>query len=524
MIDNGQFYNHTIGSVLKVTGNSSVELRQGSSIHNVSGLIGAGIMADTAAVTLIRSSIEHCSTEDSGGAIAAQGAARINITDSWLARNHAMQDGGAIVLRDSSSLRASYSSAVSNNAKGGWGGAAMLNQMASINSSNCRWVNNSAGQEGGLLSAFTDRSEDRPISALFINDTVIGNNATNSGGAINARRTAAIILQDTEFADNWAGKVGGALSVMGSCRVQMTNCTIRDNTAGDVAGGLGLWDSAEMSIEQCNITHNRAKYGGGGIGVFGSGVLNVTGSILAQNLGSQGGALRIWDSASSLVVHSQIHFNIAVDSGGGIWLDGRALVTLQHSNITHNRAGSGASGDGDTDCGGGLHIKGTSKAALVAVVVAHNAAGSGGGICLKSADAKQDQPDNAEVKFQNHSQLLSNVILDPGGSGADIQADPAALLIMPADGCNLMPNSTSVSWIPSCIRGYTLDAGQGRCRACAAPTYLLDGGGFGVPCMECKAAAECHGGAVIAAKDGFWHTDGSQGGSVATCKADDFLR
>jgi CSLREA domain-containing protein len=214
------------------------------------------------------------------------------------------------------------------------------------------------------------------LGNLTINNSVVSSNdaaSGNGGGIYNNGSGAILSVNNSEVSGN-SGNGAGIYNFNGTANI--SDSLIRNNSGVNGAGVLNV--SGGLFITRSTITNNTAA-GNRGIG---GGIFNSNGNVVADNV--------------------SITYNLANDSGGGIYNDG-GLVTIGSSLIDNNSLSStGSDGAGiftrnatvnltavtisnNTACdscrGGGLSTwQNTSSVNLVDVTVRSNKAGFGGGL------------------------------------------------------------------------------------------------------------------------------------------------
>jgi hypothetical protein len=141
--------------------------------------------------------------------------------------------------------------------------------------------------------------------------------------------------------------------------IDVNSATITDsnfsNNYATIGGGL-YWDEADdFMLTNSNITGNSAFKGGGiyGGGIYGidSGPTTITGCIITGNQavypGGEGGGVYL-STLPALITDSEIRYNYADYSGGGLYLSGDVSVSetkiLKNCLITNNLAGRDGGG------------------------------------------------------------------------------------------------------------------------------------------------------------------------------------
>lgn len=144
-------------------------------------------------------------------------------------------------------------------------GAAIDSRGSTIYIDNCRFINNSAGYNGGAIS----NAREGYVSGYMVltNSIFIGNKCVHDGGAVSTYLSESII-KNCQFYNNTAGRDGGAIRVKFSDYHLLDNCTFMYNRAegGNGWGGaIYTWTDVDSYITNCYIVNNWADEAGGGI-------------------------------------------------------------------------------------------------------------------------------------------------------------------------------------------------------------------------------------------------------------------
>ncbi len=250
------------------------------------------------------------------------------------------------------------------------------------------------------------------INAQFENNHAIQVEQDGGGGAIYAIGMNEVLISHTDFTNN-SGSNGGAFYSLGSDVVRITDSVFDANLAtgnsgnpgnGGNAGAIGV-DGAERSINICRtqIINNEAN--AFGVGFFSvmydqnsfTGFTDVTfeNNLNAQDFGLAGGAyiqggpfmidrssfienqargaggLFFGPNANGEMVNSTVYGNVATNTlGGGMSIDGSAVVTLRHVTIVDNHAPC------DVCFAGGISIGGSNQTTMYNSILANNTGGN----------------------------------------------------------------------------------------------------------------------------------------------------
>ena len=308
-------------------------------------------------------------------------------------------NGGAIIW--TGALGDVDHSNFTNNTAAVLGGAVYLQGSTSgpcINTTfdSCRFINNTAGSNGGAIDWKFGAENGKVLNSVFINNTasrsggaihwsghygIISNsNFTNNraigtcstviggfagggdGGAVLWVGSHGIIKDNCIFTDNFAKYRGGAIFLHGNSTENCTNttvthCTFKDNVAG-LNGGAVDWQhgSHDGVLTYSTFTNNTAWRSGGAVYWYGiNGTIkycdftdnhaignktkhdNETIANYTTN-GGNGGAV-IWTGSEGEVDHCNFTRNTAARLGGAVYLQQNSNVNFYNSHFTSNNAG-----------------------------------------------------------------------------------------------------------------------------------------------------------------------------------------
>jgi predicted outer membrane repeat protein len=309
-----------VGGKLTVTNS----LFTGNSVQfnfNFGGTVAMGALGE---LTIGNCTFTSNFAEGSGGAIRAEDAAKVQITNSVFSGNQVLNQnfvGGAMFIGGATVVDISGSQFVGNeqtNGGGGSGGGIAINGSPTIT----------------------------------INKTLFDANKSNGGDGggfwANAAATATIVMNDCTFTDNEALFDGGAVRIGGNSTLTVNRTTIADNKAGESGAGIAMEAGGSLTVNASTLSGNIANLSGGGI----------------YSNGGTGAAL--------VVSNSTLSGNEAQFDGGAIMVNSfgaAATVTIRNSTVAFNKANFGVTG------GGGIALQGNLGAVtLSSTIVAENTA------------------------------------------------------------------------------------------------------------------------------------------------------
>lgn len=190
---------------------------------------------------------------------------------------------------------------------------------------NCHFIGNRAFSGGGAYAGQTTN---------FVRCSFSGNEATNTGGAMNLARGATIVA-NCDFSGNHAGQAGGAIVVSNASPI-LTNCLLSGNdTDGD---GGAVYNQGSLQTINCLIVGNTARRGGAWFETGRSCV--IVQCTLSGNAAGKGGA--IYGDYRVDLRNSIIWENSATDAGQSVL--GASFAGSYSPSVSHCLiAGSGGS-------------------------------------------------------------------------------------------------------------------------------------------------------------------------------------
>ena len=237
-------------------------------------------------------------TTGNGGAIENHGT--LEIRGGTFAANTA-QNGGAVF---SDGNMTTYGGIFTGNTAT-WDGGAIKNNNV-LNMYDGVISNNKASYGGALHSGISSTNEDRKYCYLQ-NVQVLGNNATNNGGAICSHWEALAI--GCTFTDNSAGSDGGAIYYDAGVRHLTVECSTLEENKAKNGGAICINSSVEANrIADSTIKNNVASENGGGV----------------QSL------------HDTEFISTEITGNIAGKNGGGIYVGNDTITIYDGLVVTGN--------------------------------------------------------------------------------------------------------------------------------------------------------------------------------------------
>lgn len=350
---------------------------------------------------------------------------------------------------------------------------------------------NQAITNGSLANGYGGGIHAFDTTLTFTGTTIAGNAASRNGAGVYAMRSQVHAASGTRFALNTAGNTGGAIESVGTSgdrglvtlagtfeqngaddggaisnlehsTVECSGCVFTGNHADGTAGGGGgaIFNfDGEVIISGCSFTGNRSRNEGGGAienaGTNFGGVMSISASTFDSNIAFNpapvgggnpglGGALLLIDGSTTTISASSFSGNTAGQSGGAIYIDQDATVSILGGTIVDNVAQS--------NFGGAILNEGNTR--IEGVVIARNTAvGFGGGI--SSASSPSGERSRVATLYIRASEIVENRGGDAGGlgnfNGATLTIDDSLIALNET-------TKTSLAF----GGGLLMDSGQGR--------------------------------------------------------------
>lgn len=124
--------------------------------------------------------------------------------------------------------------------EGLWGGAITCGVAATLSIEDCRFVNNSAREDGGAI--FLRRAQESRI----VRCSFEGNRARRAGGALDVGNGSDVLVDRCVFSNNEA-KVGGGVYLNSTAALELRSCTFVNNRATVSPGGAALFVTGAVS-------------------------------------------------------------------------------------------------------------------------------------------------------------------------------------------------------------------------------------------------------------------------------------
>jgi hypothetical protein len=310
--------------------------------------------------------------EGRGGCVYERGNAVAIVRNSVIVGGEKQPDvkGGGFCLADNATLLVSSCTLSRLHAARGAGIYAI--DTSSVHARDVRLYDTTAVDYGGGLFATTHGR------ITWFGGSFMRTHAHRSAGAIDAA-DGSIIVTGTRFEDCSAGDGGGCVFFEYKANASLTDCLMRGCTADGGGGGGAVYvtNTASVRLESCNITHSRSvQSGGGALGIFEKASVQMYNCRLEQNQAvTVGGAIVVQDNSQLTAANCMVLNNSCADRGGGLGLIHNVSAQLIQCLISGCSAGKG----------GGMSLEGQAVVNLDHTQITRNTAESyGGGVTLSS--------------------------------------------------------------------------------------------------------------------------------------------
>lgn len=368
--------------------NTTASLTGASFVNNTASDRGGGFFSSSSTVVTganLQFSANHAS---SGGALAAGSYSSASLASCSFSANSVSAAGGALLGSGAAAVTV-QNGIFSSNVAAGFaprGGAASLENVASVTLSACTFANNAvtevvsatAAVVGMLQQLVFAGSQDagaiflgnsplvdggQPTAASISNTTFQSNSAPGAGGALMvlAQNNLTLAVSSCVFSSNTAGSTGGAMTLSGAVVAAMTSCTYASNAAGTDGGAVALLDGCVTTSSSNAYSSNAALAGHGGAmllqGTAGAST-SLSGDTLSGNAALFGGAIALSGAAHSLTAASPATvFNGNTATYGSVFSLAAAAqpisgqLSLTNAAMSNNTASAGAAFFSDVNVG-----------------------------------------------------------------------------------------------------------------------------------------------------------------------------
>ena len=265
----------------------------------------------------------------SGGAIAAIGPVKLDISECIFNDNEASDDGGAMYIWKG---RVSINKTVFDyNYVDGHGGAIYLE-----------------GSEFSIINVIKNITKSDGMQNL-IHGEGVGSmplmkqsqfHYTTLNNGVFKNLDALMVIASSQFISNYADFEGGAIYAS-NCAVDITWSDFEDNSIYEEWGGAFSGVGVIITVSESEFSNNVAEaMGDGGAFYTLSSIFIINRSQFRANKGYRGGVLSCWGNTTVVINMSVFHGNVGED-GGAIFLS-TGVLSIHWSEFAYNNASNDA--------------------------------------------------------------------------------------------------------------------------------------------------------------------------------------
>ena len=330
---------------------------------------GAVIYLQASNATIKESVYDANEAKIRGGVIYGCDCSTIEIYFDTFCRNKARNDGGVVALLGRSAADIERSTFIANRANSN--GGTIFTQESLVDISNCTF-NFSSAVSGGIMYA--------TYGTLKIsNSSFYYNNASGSGGVVEANAVKSLEVFWSNFVFSTAHKYGGALHLLEYSNATISYSLFEENKANMYGGAISAYSMSTAVIINCTFDRNDAENGG---------ALAAQASSICIDRGDVNDETIIHDNRASF--------------GSGIYLAQSSLNFSMKTNFSHNQASL---------LGGGIHAVNSSIFIDSKVEFKNNQAKSGGGVSLANSILYDKTNHTTTINFiSNHAAVYGGAI------------------------------------------------------------------------------------------------------------------
>ena len=258
----------------------------------------------------------------------------VDLSGSSFTNNTTTGSAGAIWVRFGADVTIGAGGALSGNAAGVSGGAALIDAGGVLTVDDSTFTNNTAPGDGG---AIYNNGGALALGALTI---ATGNSAGEQGGAVYLKGGGSVDLDTAEVSSNTSAADGGAIYVEGGCTLTIADSDLDGNTTTGSGGSVHSY--GDVVISGAFFTSNMATSQGGALYLAAGGSLDVSDTTFDSNQatdsGSDSGAIHL--RADATIDTCTFTDNYAADDGGVMYVQNGATVDITDSDFDGNSASS----------------------------------------------------------------------------------------------------------------------------------------------------------------------------------------
>ncbi|MBX2800228.1 MAG: OmpA family protein [Myxococcales bacterium] len=349
-------FTHGVGAYLENGGRLVVdggEIARGAAASRHLGYDGGAIFLDATSSVELRDVSLLDNVARAGGAIHTEGG-RVELEDVDFEGNVASTRGGAIAAASSAEVSCSACTFLDNEAADG--GAVSLIGSSTLTDDDSSFTANVASDDGGAVHA------DGSGAVVLRGTTLLGNQADDSGGGLHAASVPdGITVSNSLFDGNVANDGdGGALWIGTDTALTVAASTLERNEAPEGKGGgisvLAVVSPRDLLLQQVRLEGNVAGRDGGGLFVQGEAVVQLIDGWVAGNQADAGAGVMVDGTQGLSAVRTTFHGNVAAEHGGGVYEVGSlASSSYRSCSLVENEA----------SYGGGIALSSAAEADIV---------------------------------------------------------------------------------------------------------------------------------------------------------------
>lgn len=281
-------------------------------------------------VRVTDNTVEGIAATDTGGGVFVSGADMSIMGNTQIDDNSACHGGGIMVNNGSiHTVNIIETEITENTARCDIGGGILIASQATVDISQTFIHRNHAVRGAGYAQSSSTTS--------IISDTVVDSNVIDSDGTGPAGLEiyGTAYLSDIYITNNNAPNGIGGIRLNSGSTFTMTDSVIFNNH-GFFAGGLYVEDNPSAILQRVEITLNTST-NGGGISVVNSGNLDLENATLAGNTASQsGGGLYLHTNDSTILDHVTIAGNTGASHGDAVYIGNNGRWSTRNSIISYH--------------------------------------------------------------------------------------------------------------------------------------------------------------------------------------------
>lgn len=295
---------------------SRVTFRDSSCLWGIASNGGCVYGQSTSTFIITNVTMENNRANENGGAVALIRYTFMNMSNSIVRRNHAVDNGGSFYVEESdlhiSNSTIKHSEAVNN------GGAIYCKQESGLLVSDMIFADSNA-RRGGTVYLFESQGN-------FTSATFRKSSATISGGAVFAQKSA-VNITEVDFIENET-VFGGAVCCI-NASVNINTAKFNDCKAEDQGGFIYAADKSGIQIRDASMDNGSSTFGGA-INIDNSDLFAFQLVISRCSATNEGGAIRGNGTSTFLCSGCIFAENVAKRKGGGVSMESSETQSLAY--------------------------------------------------------------------------------------------------------------------------------------------------------------------------------------------------